>query len=472
MMKREKSYALSFVRLMAMLFVICCHMFEWIGYDLGYADNLGSVGQFLSVGVQLFLILSGYLYGRREKLFQNTTRPRFVLNGFKKILLDYYVYNAMVIIPVYFYLRPEEITYRKIFDILTCSTCISGVHHMWFIPYILVCYLLTPLLYDVKQEVLAKCKKLYEYVGAVFIILLLLEVVDVAFDIYFICTWIGCYVVGFFLPDMLGKCTSKQKRVGFTILTLLSLCVGVPKVYLQYWRSYLVGSNNLPITLFYNGVQCIYALVLFIMFFVAGKRLCRQNIVRKILDFSDIYSYDIYLGHMIFVKGVLSLLETTGNIWIDVVITSGAIIASGMLLRYICRLSEKIFGEYMVFDFLRFLLVGGSSTLIDYYIYLTLNNNYVHVIVAKAISMCIACTYSFFLNKMFTFRDEKKVHASQVAKYVMSQGVNIAVNVTVNTVLFYVTGRRLVAFVLATGIAMIVNFLLQKFIVFKKSGEA
>jgi len=73
---------------------------------------------------------------------------------------------------------------------------------------------------------------------------------------------------------------------------------------------------------------------------------------------------------------------------------------------------------------------------------------------------------------MFTFRDEKKVHASQVAKYVMSQGVNIAVNVTVNTVLFYVTGRRLVAFVLATGIAMIVNFLLQKFIVFKKSGEA
>lgn len=471
-MTKEKDYSLSLIRAVAMLFVIGCHMFEWIGYDLGYGKPFGAFGQFLSVGVQMFLLLSGYLYGCRQELFVKRSRVAFVLTGFKKILLDYYVYNAFVIIPVYYFLRPESISLKKIFEILTCYSCIGGVHHLWFVPYILMCYFLTPFLYEIKTEITEKCKKTYEYIGAVIVVMLLIEILDVAFHFYFISTWINCYIAGFFLPSIKDLFTRKQKRIGFAVLIAASLILGIPKIYFQYWQSYAVDGKNLLITFFYNGCQSLYALCLFIVIFLLGRQICKAQWIKKLLDFSDEYSYDIYIAHMIYVKGVLSLMSLTGTIWIDVAITLVAILVSGVLLRWICRLLEWFFGEYMVFDFLRFLLVGGTSTLLDYFIYLTLNNNHVHVVLAKAVSMCVACTYSFFLNKMFTFRDEKKVHAAQVAKYVMSQGINIAVNVTVNTVIYYVTGRRLVAFVLATGIAMVVNFLLQKFIVFKKNGEA
>lgn len=125
MKTKKKDYSLSLIRFCAMIMIIFCHTFEWIGYTLGYSSSLGVVGNYLAAGVQVFLILSGYLYGK-QILFENESRIEFVFRNFKKILLDYYFYLFLVIIPVYYFRRPESIDPASIFGFITCSGQVGG----------------------------------------------------------------------------------------------------------------------------------------------------------------------------------------------------------------------------------------------------------------------------------------------------------------------------------------------------------
>lgn len=98
----KKNYEYSFVRFVSMIMIIFCHTFEWIGYTLGVSEILGIIGNFLAVGVQMFFILSGILYGRKKWLFEKETYTEFIFRNYKKILKDYYIYAILVIFPVYF----------------------------------------------------------------------------------------------------------------------------------------------------------------------------------------------------------------------------------------------------------------------------------------------------------------------------------------------------------------------------------
>lgn len=114
----------------------------------------------------------------------------------------------------------------------------------------------------------------------------------------------------------------------------------------------------------------------------------------------------------------------------------------------------------------KFLVVGGSSTLLDYVIYWILSM-FIHFNLAKTLSMFCSCVYSFFLNKMFTFQDRRKLSGGHVLRYIVSQAVNIGINVSINALVYGTTGIRILGMVSATVGAMIVNFLLQRFFVFQ-----
>ena len=119
-------------------------------------------------------------------------------------------------------------------------------------------------------------------------------------------------------------------------------------------------------------------------------------------------------------------------------------------------------------SFLRFLAVGGTATGIDLAIYLLLGRR-LPASAAKLISMCCSCVFSFCLNKAWTFRDRRRTDLRQVSLYIAVQAVNISVNVGTNALCLNVLQlHKLLAFVIATGVAMCVNFLLQKVIVFRE----
>lgn len=118
-------------------------------------------------------------------------------------------------------------------------------------------------------------------------------------------------------------------------------------------------------------------------------------------------------------------------------------------------------------ELLRFLLIGGTATLIDLILYLLLGL-WIPASFSKFLSMSCSCVFSFFMNRRWTFESREKITVLQVTKYVAVQLVNIGVNVGINALVLYSLGApKLAAFVAATGTAMAVNFLLQKFLVFR-----
>lgn len=118
----------------------------------------------------------------------------------------------------------------------------------------------------------------------------------------------------------------------------------------------------------------------------------------------------------------------------------------------------------------KFLLIGGSSTLIDFLIYFILSKN-INVNLSKFISMVFSCTYSFLINKSWTFQVKGKIRFEYIIKYILTQSVNIVMNVATNRVILNITGEKLLAYVLATCVGMVCNFTLQRFFVFAKKGE-
>ena len=114
----------------------------------------------------------------------------------------------------------------------------------------------------------------------------------------------------------------------------------------------------------------------------------------------------------------------------------------------------------------RFLVVGGSSTLLDFAIYMLLSTK-VDITISKCISMSISSIYSFFINKNWTFSDSEKITIVLALKYILCVLINIGVNTLVNTLTFIITNNKIISFIIATGIAMIVNFVIQKEVVFR-----
>ncbi len=121
-------------------------------------------------------------------------------------------------------------------------------------------------------------------------------------------------------------------------------------------------------------------------------------------------------------------------------------------------------------SFFRFLLVGGTTTAIDFVIYTVLGRQ-LPPVPAKLLSMLCSTLFAFFVNKNWTFRNKEQGLLVSLGKYYLAQAANIAANVTVNAVLLHITGRRILAFVGATGIAMCVNYLLQRLFVFRKKAK-
>ncbi len=131
----NRDYSISMIRCFSMCLIICCHMMQYLQMELAWWFN---------VGVQIFLCISGYLYGSDKKR-ENTIV--FYKKQFSKILIDYYV----VILPtifIYFIFARDNINYKIAVDVFLTSNTLNGGGHLWFIAYILFCYFITPFLID------------------------------------------------------------------------------------------------------------------------------------------------------------------------------------------------------------------------------------------------------------------------------------------------------------------------------------
>ncbi len=127
----------------------------------------------------------------------------------------------------------------------------------------------------------------------------------------------------------------------------------------------------------------------------------------------------------------------------------------------------------------RFIIVGGVATFIDFLLYMVLSR-YMDISIAKFLSMSASSILSYFANKCWTFSNNERSNMKYITKYYVTFFVNMSVNLLINRCVYYICVSRFllmtslskcVAFVIATGVAMIVNYVLQKCWVFKQKEE-
>lgn len=108
--------------------------------------------------------------------------------------------------------------------------------------------------------------------------------------------------------------------------------------------------------------------------------------------------------------------------------------------------------------------------MLDLGIYLFLFN-FTGVWVAKIVSMGCSMVLSYNLNKRWSFRAETEKTKREISSYFITQMINLFVNAGTNFYVLSLTNIKLIAFAVATLVAMTVNYTLQKGWVFRKRRE-
>ncbi|KKF01528.1 GtrA family protein [Mycolicibacterium obuense] len=117
----------------------------------------------------------------------------------------------------------------------------------------------------------------------------------------------------------------------------------------------------------------------------------------------------------------------------------------------------------------RFVLTGGLSAIVDFGLYVAFLAAGLHVNVAKTLSFIAGTTTAYLINRRWTFQAPPS--RARFIAVVVLYAVTYAVQVGINYV-FYMQfenqpWRVPVAFVIAQGTATVINFIVQRAVIFR-----
>ena len=319
-----RSASISAIRLGAFLLIVSCHMLQYLRHELAW---------WLNVGVQVFLCLSGYLYGQRRI----ADALSFYAKRAKRILIPYYV----VLVPALALGRllwPAEWTAACAFKALLCVDTIPGGGHLWFVPTILMCYLLTPTLQMCCERALSRRR----FLPGIVLLAALFAVGFGGFAPFFSPAWMTCYLLGYALGFAEARGARGGRWLAACVVALSSL--NLLQIYIQYiGRIKLYGLVELVYDLStdYNHVSLGVTLFLAFKWAFDRLRLERSAALRALLSATDRYSYAGYLVHGFLILGPMSLMELTGSLAANILIILAATALLAVLAQKAAAFLER-----------------------------------------------------------------------------------------------------------------------------------
>jgi putative flippase GtrA len=116
-------------------------------------------------------------------------------------------------------------------------------------------------------------------------------------------------------------------------------------------------------------------------------------------------------------------------------------------------------------ELLKFIVSGiiavGTDLFFYYLLIETMNPNN-----SKGISFIMGTVVAFILNKFWTFEKVEKSF-KEIMQFVILYGSTLFINVLINKIVLDFTSTILISFIIATGVSSILNFIGQKFWIFR-----
>lgn len=316
---------ISAVRLIATILIITCHVFQYLSIELAWWFN---------VGVQIFFCVSGYLYGQKEK----EEPTGFYKRRFKKILVPYYlVFIFFGLLLLLF--RRESFSGIRFLGGLICRMRISGGEHLWFVPYILLCYCFTPILHAYRDRYCNSNRKWW--ILSIFSVAIV-SVFFGLFDRFFNPAWMSCYVIGYFLGV-----NERKEDVSGTILIILFGFLSMIGNGIQICCDYVYnisfsGKIELAYNYFSNYNHVWLGVFVFLLLKMIFDRVEFSRNIKQFLNISDKYSYETYLVHQFFILGPFSLMSLTPYVGLNIFIIIICIGISAWILKQVETMVLKV----------------------------------------------------------------------------------------------------------------------------------
>ena len=314
-----KNNAIAFIRLISLIMIVSCHILQGLGNKMAFWVN---------VGVQIFLFISGFLYGTKKiDNFSNFYKQRLI-----KILLPFSIFSIIICLIEVLVLKNDysfKFIIGNLFGLGGLIGTYSLVSHTWFISYIMICYLITPLLQKIFNG----------NFRSNLIKLILLCICLQGLESYAIVRFNACWVINFILGYFYSlSYNDKKERIIYTILIFTTFVFIFPfaVIYQETLNISLPNFFNHFQNYFINYGHVLLGCVIFIILYYAFNLFKVKN--NKIFDFSDKYPYYIYLVHQVFILNYFSILHYTKYLSVNIILITILSIVSGVILQKISNL--------------------------------------------------------------------------------------------------------------------------------------
>ncbi|MBR3301810.1 MAG: acyltransferase [Firmicutes bacterium] len=326
---QEKDYSISCARLIAMVFIVACHMMQMDGFSSDIKGAHIEWAFWFNVGVQMFLFISGYLYGKKDRI----DIVEFYKKNFPKLLVDYYIFIAMMLVVIHF--SPAiDVNEDQVIGLLTFSGTVSGLGHLWFIPTILFCYLLTPAFSAIINEI-NKRSSIRFWIEALLLLYVIHKIVHMHFK-SFDSAWINCFVIGMIYNKIEQR---KKSRILFIWIVVVLCMVMIPVQFrLDYWpHGELPRFFSIRYWYFKNYGHVFLGILIVLIIRCLYKKNKGNAKKHPVLDWCDKYSYDVYLVHHVFVQSAFACVIYISNRQIALPLAVLLTVCFAMLLYHVSK---------------------------------------------------------------------------------------------------------------------------------------
>lgn len=291
--------------------------------------------QFGGIGVELFLLISGFLYGEKA-VSANISWFKWLKKKIQRIMIPMWLWSIIVLAGIFCVTNEFET------GIIPCFFGIQGLNfifpfslqvypglaHTWYLTVLLLFYPLVLLLNQ--KKVLVFLEKRYKETLACLII------IQIAAAILFQ-TQIS-YFIQLFIGFLLGKKMIKLEKKSMSIIVVITFALCVIRIFA---RKMIDG------TALYDKVIARWtANLLMLIAFYCVQKLCNRHpkgtkrlVEGRLWSFLDGLSYEIYLTHYLFLKAVFSVSIVSDSALIQIPVFIIATLISAFFLHFV---SEKI----------------------------------------------------------------------------------------------------------------------------------
>lgn len=312
----EYDYSIAITRIVGCIMIFLCHYVQITGNPI-----IAQSRQFFNVGVFVFFLISGYLYGQK-----NIGRGN-VLKWYGKRLVKILVPLYVVMIIIFLALYIENIKVMPMQYLIYALNLqgfwggISGASQLWFLTALMICYFITPLLQFMRDNI---NKNVLKVIASIYILLQLAVAIMGSTVLALYMMYIGVYIIGYsVLKYVLDEITTGKFAVWSVVMVLAMGLRITGKILADGTRYY-----DYIIVLYTQTILAIW--IMLAVKFVYQRISDRVNIklVRKL----EGYTMEIYMVHMMFMYMPFCLVGRV-NLTVDTVLIIIATVISAWILK-------------------------------------------------------------------------------------------------------------------------------------------